>query len=81
MSKEALSEQKVAEIKTDFDFFDRDGNGQIDITEFIELLTVLAPKTKASHVDDAFKLIDKNNDGHIDFNEFLDWWQECWWEY
>jgi len=81
VSKEALSEQKVAEIKTDFDFFDRDGNGQIDITEFIELLTVLAPKTKASHVDDAFKLIDKNNDGHIDFNEFLDWWQECWWEY
>tara|TARA_R110002126_G_scaffold1441_8_gene8319 strand:- start:34 stop:279 length:246 start_codon:yes stop_codon:yes gene_type:complete len=81
VSKETLSEQQTAAIKTEFDFFDRDGNGQIDITEFIELLTVLAPKTKASHVNEAFNLIDKNNDGNIDFAEFLEWWQECWWEY
>ena len=81
MSKEPLSEQQTAAIKKEFDFFDRDGNGQIDISEFIELLTVLAPKTKASHVGDGFKLIDKNNDGFIDFAEFTVWWQQCWWEY
>ncbi|MCU7554203.1 EF-hand domain-containing protein [Alteromonas sp. ASW11-19] len=76
-----LSEDKIAEIRSDFSFFDRDGNGQIDLTEFVELLTVLSPKTKASHVEEGFKLIDSNNDGYIDFEEFLDWWQECWWEY
>ncbi|SNY53884.1 EF-hand domain pair [Arsukibacterium tuosuense] len=81
MSKEILTEQQLAEIKSEFEFFDRDGNGQIDIAEFIELLTVLAPKTKANHVDEGFKLIDKNNDGFIDFAEFLEWWQQCWWEY
>lgn len=81
VSTETLTEQRIAEIKSDFEFFDRDGNGQIDIAEFIELLTVLAPKTKASHVQEGFKLIDKNNDGFIDFAEFLDWWQDCWWEY
>lgn len=76
-----LSEEKVAEIKSDFSFFDRDGNGQIDLLEFIELLTVISPKTKASHVEEGFKLIDSNNDGYIDFEEFLEWWQEGWWEY
>ncbi|MDX1678965.1 EF-hand domain-containing protein [Arsukibacterium sp.] len=81
MSQDVLSEQQQADIKKEFEFFDRDGNGQIDIAEFIELLTVLAPKTKASHVEEGFKLIDKNGDGYIDFPEFLQWWQQCWWEY
>lgn len=76
-----LSEDKIADIKNDFSFFDRDGNGQIDLAEFIELLTVLSPKTKASHVEEGFKIIDSNNDGYIDFEEFLSWWQEGWWEY
>ena len=76
-----LSEEKIEEIRSDFNFFDRDGNGQIDLPEFIELLTVLSSKTKASHVEEGFKLIDSNNDGYIDFEEFLSWWQEGWWEY
>lgn len=76
-----LSDSEIQEIKSNFEFFDRDGNGQIDLPEFIELLTVISPKTKASHVEDGFKLIDSNSDGFIDFDEFLAWWRECWWEY
>jgi calmodulin len=81
MTNQALSAEQLAEIKGHFEFFDRDGNGRIDLPEFIELLTTLAPKTKASHVEEGFKLIDSNNNGYIDFNEFVDWWQDCWWEY
>ena len=80
-NKAELDESKVAEIRKEFDYFDRDKNGQIDMPEFIELLTILSPKTKASHVQEGFGLIDKNNDGFIDFEEFLAWWQEGWWEY
>ena len=76
-----LTEEKIAEIKSDFSFFDKDGNGQIDLPEVIELLTVLSPKTKMSHVEEGFKIIDDNDDGYIDFEEFLAWWQEGWWEY
>lgn len=76
-----LSEEKIAEIKSDFSFFDKDGNGQIDLPEFIDLLTVLSPKTKMSHVEEGFRIIDDNDDGYIDFEEFLAWWQEGWWEY
>jgi calmodulin len=76
-----VDEKKVAEIRKEFDYFDTDGNGQIELKEFIELLTVLSPKTKASHVQEGFSIIDNNNDGYIDFDEFLKWWLEGWWEY
>jgi Ca2+-binding EF-hand superfamily protein len=76
-----VDEKKVAEIRKEFDYFDSDGNGQIELKEFIELLTVLSPKTKASHVQEGFSIIDDNNDGYIDFDEFLKWWLEGWWEY
>ncbi len=76
-----LTEEQIAAIREDFDFFDRDNNGHIDIQEFIELLSVLSPKTKVSHVEEGFSLIDENGDGHIDFEEFLAWWQTNWFEY
>ena len=76
-----LTAEKVAEIRKEFDFFDRDGTETIDLMEFIELLTVLSPKTKASHVQEGFRMIDKNNNGAINFADFLDWWEQSWWEY
>ena len=76
-----LTDAQIAEIRKDFDFFDRDLNGQIDLHEFIELLTVLSPKTKAGNVQEGFAMIDENGDGFIDFEEFLDWWKDGWWEY
>ena len=78
MSEKQLSPEQVEEIRKEFEFFDKDNNGQIDLPEFIELLTVISPKTKASHVKEGFDLIDDNHDGFIDFAEFLDWWQEGW---
>lgn len=80
-TEKSLTEQEVAKIREDFEFFDRDQNGQIDLAEFIEMLTVLSPKTKANRVEEGFSLIDDNNDGYISFEEFLSWWQSCWWEY
>lgn len=79
--KTQWDEAKIAEVRKEFEFFDKDKNGQIDLQEFIELLTVLSPKTKASHVKEGFSIIDENDDGFIDFEEFLAWWQEAWWEY
>ena len=81
MTKVELSEKELAQIKQEFDFFDRDSNGQLSLTEFIELLTVLSPKTKVSAVEEGFNLIDDNHDGYIDFEEFVNWWKEGWWEY
>ncbi len=81
MEKTTLTEQQLNDIQAEFNFFDRDGNGMIELPEFIELLTVLSPKTKVSAVEEGFNLIDDNHDGSIDFAEFVKWWQEGWWEY
>jgi Ca2+-binding EF-hand superfamily protein len=81
MTKQAISESELQQIKEEFDFFDRDHNGLIELPEFIELLTVLSPKTKVKSVEEGFSLIDSNHDGSIDFDEFVKWWQAGWWEY
>ena len=49
-----MTKEQIASIRKDFDFFDRDLNGQIDLHEFIDLLTILSPKTKANHVQEGF---------------------------
>lgn len=76
-----LSEESLAEVKENFNFFDRDANGEIDVEEFEELLKVLSPTATEEQAKRGFELIDENNDGHIDFEEFLEWWQTCWWEF
>lgn len=81
MSEQGLTEENIAAVRKDFEFFDRDQNGQIDLPEFIELLMVISPKTKVANVREGFALIDNNGDGYIDFDEFLDWWQSNWWEF
>lgn len=81
MSDKQLSEQQISDIRKEYDYFDKDNNGQLDLQEFIELLTILSPKTKANRVEEGFNLIDDNHDGFIDFEEFLEWWKEGWWEY
>jgi Ca2+-binding EF-hand superfamily protein len=76
-----LPEQKLAEIKDNFKFFDRDNNNEIDLGEFSQLLKVISPSTTLEQAETGFSLVDDNNDGHIDFEEFIEWWQTCWWEY
>ncbi|MCO7226010.1 EF-hand domain-containing protein [Pleionea sp. CnH1-48] len=76
-----LNEDKLKEVKDNFNFFDRDGNGEIDLKEFTELLKVLSPQSNEEQAEKGFSLIDSNGDGHIDFEEFIGWWNTCWWEY
>ena len=76
-----IDQEKINQIREEFDFFDSDKNGQIDFTEFFELLKVISPKAKESQAKEGFELIDENSDGCIDFDEFLAWWQNNWWEY
>jgi len=76
-----LSQESVAEIKQHFEFFDRDGNGYIDIKEFIELIKAISPKATDDQAVDGFELVDNNQDGLIEFREFLTWWRTVWYEF
>ena len=81
MPDHKLKPGEIEEIKSNFDFFDHDKNGEIDLDEFTDLLRVLSPKSSKLQAAEGFGLIDSNGDGHIDFDEFICWWETCWWEY
>ncbi len=76
-----LTEEKLAEIQENFEFFDEDKNGFIDLDEFAELLKVLSPSITREQVACGFRIVDENGDGFIDHDEFVEWWRTTWWEY
>ena len=76
-----VSQEKLQEIKTNFDYFDKDNNGTIELDEFIKLLQTIEPTATKEQAEQGFELIDTDNNGAIEFNEFINWWQSYWWHY
>jgi calmodulin len=81
MDVEAELEEKVAEIRETFEFFDRDQNGLIDFDEFRALLRTVNPDATISQAAEGFSMTDTNSDGYVDLDEFVAWWRSTWWEY
>ncbi|MEM7283246.1 MAG: EF-hand domain-containing protein [Pseudomonadota bacterium] len=77
----SLSSESIEQIKENFEYFDRDKNGQIDFDEFHELLKTISPQSTIEQAEKGFGIIDENGDGRIDFEEFLAWWKTTWWEF
>lgn len=77
----ALDPDRILSIRENFDFFDEDHNGHIDLDEFTKLLKVIAPRSTDQEAQVGFELIDADSNGYIDFNEFITWWESCWWEF
>ena len=76
-----LSHESIEDIRQHFKFFDRDGNGFIDVKEFIELINAISPEATEAQAVTGFELVDENGDGLIEFDEFLGWWQTIWYEF
>ena len=60
-------------FKNAFQFFDKDGNGEISLVEFREVLTQLGDPMGDDEVSLFFKLVDRNNDGKLQYDEFRRW--------
>ena len=56
-------------FKNAFQFFDKDGNGEISLVEFRTVLTQLGDPMDDDEVSLFFKLVDRNNDGMLDLGE------------
>lgn len=59
-------------FKNAFQFFDKDGNGEISLVEFRTVLTQLGDPMDDEEVSLFFKLVDRNNDGKLQYDEFLE---------
>ena len=64
------------DLRETFDYNDRDGNGKIDLEEFVGMLADLEADVSAAEARIGFETIDSDGDGAIEFDEFLDWWNE-----
>ncbi len=64
----------ASSLRQAFDYFDEDGNGQIDLAEFCALLKRLEVWRHESIARLAFSAIDLDGNGFVDFGEFAAWW-------
>merc|ERR1712188_48365 len=82
MSKEEL--QSMAEkmgiqmnnlcyLKQEFDAYDEDRSGYIDVKELRELLHKLGEELSEEELEQAFKELDADGSGEIEFFEFVEW--------
>merc|ERR1712151_1394486 len=82
MSREEL--QKMADdmgiqlnnlcyLKQEFDAYDDDHSGYIDVKELKELLEKLGEELSEGELDQAFRELDSDGSGEIEFFEFVEW--------
>ena len=74
MPKELYDDQ-IEELREMFDFYDKDGNGTIDLEEFAQLCEALGGGFASEEMALGFDAIDTNCNGVIEFSEFIDWWK------
>ena len=69
-------DKDLAGVKRAFDFHDKDGSGEMDVSEFANFAARLGtyPPLKDEEVEEALVQIDKSRDGSISFDEFWVWW-------
>jgi Ca2+-binding EF-hand superfamily protein len=69
----ALSEAELQRLRATFDDFDKDGSGELDLSELREVLRAfLGPKVTERKILRIFKAADTDKSGAIDFQEFVD---------
>lgn len=60
-------------LKQEFDAYDEDRSGYIDVKELKELLEKLGEELSAEDLDQAFRELDSDGSGEIEFFEFVEW--------
>lgn len=67
--------ERMAELREDFEYFDQDRDGLLQIDEFVRFLDGVGAEMSDDESRAGFAAIDADRDGVIEFWEFLDWWQ------
>lgn len=68
--------EDMQEIRDNFNHFDGNGDGHIDLDEFHRLVNALGIPTPEEETRLGFTEIDRDHNGTIEFDEFLAWWKE-----
>ena len=68
--------EDLEELRESFDYNDANGDGRIELDEFIAMLAALDADVSEREAGIGFKSVDRDRDGSIDFDEFAEWWNE-----
>ena len=71
-----LTQEQREELLETFEYNDLDGDGMIEMDEFVQMLQELEWEIAEREAHVGFQDIDTNDDGLIDFDEFVAWWTE-----
>ena len=67
-----LSEEKIAELRSAFQLFDKDNDGKITTFELGDILRKLQYEPTEEDLKNMISYVDTSKDGSIDFAEFLE---------
>jgi Ca2+-binding EF-hand superfamily protein len=68
-----LTLDELCFLKAEFDAYDEDGSGYIEMTEVRGLMTRLGAKLDGHELEQAFRELDSDGSGAIEFFEFVEW--------
>ena len=66
----------AAELRENFDHFDTNGDGRIELHEFETLMAALGFEGEAEELRLGFRAIDTDHSGLVEFDEFARWFGE-----
>ena len=58
-------------LKKQFKLFDANGNGTLELDEFVKAVSDFEIQLHPKDIDNLFKTFDRNSDGHISYEELL----------
>jgi Ca2+-binding EF-hand superfamily protein len=70
-----LAPEVIAGLKQIFDKFDKDGSGEIDVSEAGNLLEELGQDNSPEAVQKFVTWLDEDRSGKVEFQEFLNWFK------
>nr|WP_290746606.1 EF-hand domain-containing protein [Haliea sp.] len=76
MRSSKMSDVSEQELRENFDHFDRNGDGKIELKEFAALLEGLDALEPGEDPQVGFQAIDSDGSGVVEFDEFVAWFQD-----
>jgi Ca2+-binding EF-hand superfamily protein len=68
-----VPQERLEEVREDFESVDHDQDGSIDFAEFTELMENLGAGASSTELRIGFSAIDDDHDGRISLAEFVAW--------
>lgn len=71
-----MSSVSDQELRDNFDHFDSNGDGKLELAEFVALLEALDAVAAGEDPAIGFRAIDSDGSGIVEFDEFVAWFQD-----